>query len=315
MSASSFCPNCYHPNPGEYCPQCGQYQAERRITVRKLIAEFLDDVLGVNARLPRTLKLLMFKPGRLTTDYFEGRIQQYISPFRLYLLSSILFFALFSMAQSSAVNIKRAAEEAREEIAQDSVKLRRIRATTGRGTHVGVRFDPTDTTNWLLNPEVNLLFPPLTQAAEKRLKEFGRYGEIEGTQRLIRAVFAQLPTVVFALLPLYAFLLWLFFRRQRRYYVEHFIFALHLHAFAFLAMLPGPFFDLPWWPRWFTSIGDVASTIIFMWVIIYIFMALRRVYGQGRLITGAKYFLLWCLYGLYLVAGIVISGVLAVTIG
>ena len=58
MSTATFCPNCYHPDPGEYCPQCGQYQAERRTTVRKLIAEFLDEQFGVNRRLPRTLKLL-----------------------------------------------------------------------------------------------------------------------------------------------------------------------------------------------------------------------------------------------------------------
>src|SRR5688572_8896741 len=138
MSAASFCPNCYYPNPGEYCPQCGQYQAERRTTVRKLIAEFFDEQFGVNARLPRTLKLLMFRPGQLTTGYFEGRIQQYISPFRLYLLSSIAFFAVFSMAQSSTVSIERAAEEVRQEIGTDTAKLRRIRASAGRGTHVGI---------------------------------------------------------------------------------------------------------------------------------------------------------------------------------
>jgi hypothetical protein len=316
MSTASFCPNCYHPDPGEFCPQCGQHQVERRMTVRKLIAEFVDEQFGVNRRLPRTIKPLLFNPGRLTNDYFEGRIQQYIPPFRLYLVTSLLFFALFALTQSSSVRITQAASEASKEIAEDTALQRRVRANArSGGAFVGVRFDPSDTTNWLNDPRVDLLFPPLSRAAESRIREFAVFGQIEGTRRLIRAVLAQMPTAVFLLLPVYAFLLWLFFRKQRRYYVEHFVFALHLHSFAFLAMLPTLMLDVPFLPKWSQSIEDVLSPIILLAILVYIFIALKRVYRQRKLVISAKFLFLSISYFVILGFGIVLAFALAVVVG
>jgi hypothetical protein len=315
MATAPFCPNCYHPDPGEYCPQCGQHQSERRVTVRQLVSEFLDEQFGVNRRLPRTIKPLLFNPGRLTTDYFEGRIQQYIPPFRLYLVSSLVFFAVFALTQSSTVQITQAAEEVSKEVGSDTTLQRKLRTSKGRDLFIGVRLDASDTTtNWLSDPEVNLFYPPLSRAVEAGIRKFAVFGPVEGTRRLIRAVFAQMPTVIFVLLPLYAFLLWLFFRRQRRYYVEHFVFALHLHSFAFLAMLPLQLFDLAFLPEWARGVGDMLSPIVMLWIFVYIFIALKRVYRQRKRVIAAKYFFLWILYFVNLSIGIVLAAAVALTI-
>ena len=311
----SFCPNCYHPNPGEYCPQCGQKQAERRTSVRELFKEFLDDQFGVNRRLPKTLRLLFFKPGFLTTEYFEGRVQQYIQPLRLYLLTSLVFFALFLMAEGN-VSMEAERAEFQRELESDTVLQRRIRASAQRGPMIGIRVDPTDSSNWLENPDVKLFgWDWFNRAANRRLREFAVYGEEEGTRRFVRQVITEMPKVFFMLLPVYAFLLWLFFRRQRRYYVEHFVMGLHLHAFAFLAMLPLPLFDFGFLPKWVTAVGEFVSPFILLWIFIYIYFALRRVYGQSWLMTGMKYFVLWMLYFLFFSVGVVLSGVLALTTG
>lgn len=314
MPTNSFCPNCRYPDPGEFCPQCGQSQAQRRVTLREMTTDFLDEQFGVNRRLPRTLKSLLFKPGFLTNEFFNGRIRQYTGPLRLYLLSSLAFFALFTWANFSPVKIERTAQNIERDITADTALQRELRARKGRGRFVGIRVDPTDTTNWLESAEVNLIYPPLTRAAERRLRELAVFGEVEGTRRLARAITTQMPKVVFAFLPIYAFLLWVFFRRQRKFYVEHFIFALHLHSFAFLALLPVPLFDLAYWAPFVSSIGDVVSTIILLLVFIYIFLALRRVYGQGWFMTIAKYFFLWILYFVFFTVGVVASAVLALTV-
>lgn len=310
MATASFCPNCYQPNPGEYCPQCGQKQAERRVTLRALFSEFLDEQFGVNRRLPKTLRLLLFKPGVLTSEYFEGRVQQYIPPLRLYILTSLVFFALFIVSDSN-VDIHQERQEFQEQLQRDTTLQRRIQMNRQRGPMIGVRIDPTDTTNWLANPDVNLGIPALDRAAANRLRQFAVYGEVEGTRRLVRAVIAEMPKVFFLLLPLYAFLLWLFFRRQRRYYVEHFIMGLHLHAFGFLALIPLAFLDLPFMPEAVSNAGDFLSGFVLLWIVVYIFMALRRVYRQGRVRTGIKYFFLWILYSIFFVCGVILSGVLA----
>jgi hypothetical protein len=310
MSTHSFCPNCYHPDPGEYCPQCGQKQAERRVSLRSLATEFLDEQFGVNRRLPRTLRTLLFKPGFLTTEYFEGRVQQYIPPLRLYLVTSLFFFALFLAAGSNSITINSASADIREELAADTALQNRVRPREEGGEMIRVQVD-ADSTNWLEDADVKLGWAPLDAAVERRLKEFAVFGEVEGTRRLIRAVIAEMPKVFFLLLPVYAFLLWLFFRRQRRFYVEHFIMGLHLHSFGFLAMLPMPLFDFGFLPARVRGFGELLSPFILLWIFIYIFLALRRVYGQGRFMTALKYFCLWILYVSFFGFGVMLSGVLA----
>lgn len=61
-----------------------------------MVADVLEDELTVDRRLPATLKPLFLKPGQLTVDYVNGRIARYIRPFRLYLVSSVIFFVLLS---------------------------------------------------------------------------------------------------------------------------------------------------------------------------------------------------------------------------
>lgn len=314
MSTASFCPNCYHPNPGEYCPQCGQKQNERRMTLRKLLAEFLDEQFGVNNRLPRTLKLLLLRPGFLTNEYFDGRIQQYIAPLRLYLLTSVAFFALFLLSGSSPAAIERDIENAQREVARDTALQRQLREREqGRGRFIGIRIPYENTDNWVRDAEVNFVFPPLTRAAQRNLKELSPLGEREATRRIMRTAVAQMPKVFFVFLPIYAFLLYLFFHRRRKYYVEHFVFSLHLHAFAFLALLPLLVFDFPVLPEVFSQVGDFISAPLLLFVFVYIFIALKRVYGQGWPMTAAKYFVLWILYMLFFSVGVLVAAVLALT--
>ena len=69
-----------------YCPRCGQRNAERLASLGSRVRDALTDELSLEARLPRTLGALLFRPGFLTREYFAGRIARYVLPFRLYLL-------------------------------------------------------------------------------------------------------------------------------------------------------------------------------------------------------------------------------------
>jgi hypothetical protein len=54
----------------------------------------LDELIFVNAKLPRTVRLLLSSPGQLTTEWLRGRRVSYLHPFRLYLLTAALYFVL-----------------------------------------------------------------------------------------------------------------------------------------------------------------------------------------------------------------------------
>src|SRR5690606_32835825 len=109
----------------KYCPTCGQRKTEVLVSVRALLADVLEDQLVLNRALPRTVWNLLCKPGFLTEEYVRGRIVRYIAPFRLYLVSSVLFFLLLSFIGLSrmegAVNVEGPA-------AADSARVRAERA-------------------------------------------------------------------------------------------------------------------------------------------------------------------------------------------
>ncbi len=70
-----------------------------------LLREFLEDFLELDSRFTRTMKPLLFLPGKLTRDYLDGRRFRYTPPIRLYIFSSMAFFILAAMLAGSAVTI------------------------------------------------------------------------------------------------------------------------------------------------------------------------------------------------------------------
>src|SRR3712207_4818772 len=91
------CLNCGDPTVGSFCPVCGQRKVEVHVSLHRLAMDVLDDQLSINSALPRTLAALFFRPGHLTREYMAGRIARYIPPFRLYLVSSVVFFLVLSL--------------------------------------------------------------------------------------------------------------------------------------------------------------------------------------------------------------------------
>src|SRR5688572_7791203 len=94
---SQPCPNCGDTTPGSYCRACGQRRVARVLSLRRLVADAVEDQFSLNAALPRTLGLLFTHPGMLTTEFLRGHIANYIPPFRLYLLTSFMFFLAAAM--------------------------------------------------------------------------------------------------------------------------------------------------------------------------------------------------------------------------
>ena len=90
------CSNCSAPLQGPYCAQCGQKDTGSRPSVGHLIHEATVDLSHADARIWRTLGLLLLRPGELPRRYMAGQRASYLPPLRLYLSSSLLFFMLAS---------------------------------------------------------------------------------------------------------------------------------------------------------------------------------------------------------------------------
>ena len=179
-------------------------------------------------------------------------------------------------------------EEAREEIEEELDDSFNIRIDDDGSAETDCQVDDfsIDGPEWLkrrLTPE------RVVQVCNQIKKDEGR--------QFVANLIDNIPVALIVLLPLMAFVLKALYPLSRRYYVEHLLFFVHFHAFVFLvlvlqililrmtAVLPIP-----------EAIGVLIIIAASFYVPVYLFMSMRRVYGQGRFVTSLKYVVLTVSY-------------------
>lgn len=91
------CLNCGHIVEDKFCPNCGQENTESKKPFHYLFTHFIEDFTHYDGQFWGTIKNLLFKPGKLTNIYLEGKRQQFVPPVKLYIFISFLTFFLFAM--------------------------------------------------------------------------------------------------------------------------------------------------------------------------------------------------------------------------
>jgi hypothetical protein len=255
------CRNCGDPREGTFCPECGQRKVEVRTTVRQLMQEVVTSQFSLDGKLPQTFKALFFTPGALTLAYLNGQGKRYVHPFRLYLFNSLMFFLLLGISGTGSgvsPDAGSAAQDGGEQGARAETVWELLDIESPEGESPGV--------------QINLGI--LNRMLEVRARELMAMDPIEAGQALSGALIRNTPTLLFLLLPAFAGVFSLAYWRLRRFYAEHFIHVLHLHAFVFFTFSVQKLLTL-------VHLGWVNG-FIQLWLWLYLFLALRRVYGQGR---------------------------------
>lgn len=93
-TSATHCSNCGSSTVEAYCASCGQRHAAERLTLRTWARDLADDLFSLEARLPRTVRALLLKPGFVAREWVDGRRARWTPPVRLYLLASVLMFAV-----------------------------------------------------------------------------------------------------------------------------------------------------------------------------------------------------------------------------
>jgi hypothetical protein len=99
------CLNCGSLRVGGYCSSCGQKAAPLNPTLKHFFHELTHELLHFDGKIFRSVRLLVTRPGFLTKEILAGRRASYVTPIRLYLVFSVLAFAL-GAAVPEAVNIQ-----------------------------------------------------------------------------------------------------------------------------------------------------------------------------------------------------------------
>jgi hypothetical protein len=97
----TVCANCGGELGGAYCHACGQKAAGLDVSLHDFFHDALHEFVHVDGKIIQTVRMLIMKPGMLTKEFLSGRRARYISPLRVYLTCSVLFFGLAALAPDS----------------------------------------------------------------------------------------------------------------------------------------------------------------------------------------------------------------------
>ena len=278
---SNHCLNCGAPLSGAFCSSCGQRAIAPYPTVREMVGDAWQELSGYDGRFARTFRMLLGRPGALTVETLEGRRARYIAPVRLYLVASVFYF----LCAAAIPN------------------LRTPPPAVMPGGDITIRIDERGGTN--LSPEDR-------QRALQALERAPWWASAVLRPALtdpegFRSRFtASLPRVLFALVPVFAAILALFYRRRR--FAQHLIFAIHLHAMIFICLAVRELSQLSN-SLVVLRVFEVAATAA---IVGYGLLAFRRVYGESWIRVVLKTVGVVAIYGVAGVTALVAATIFAV---
>lgn len=212
-----------------------------------------------------------------------------MSPVRLYLFLSILFFfiARISTHQTTSSidssSLSNALDSASVVTSGDSIVLDQFLSDSLDLQYMG------DTT----------AEDTIETAREKKIRE-GIQATLDDPDQFMDEILEIISYALFLLMPLFAAILMLLYIRRKRYYIEHLLFALNMHSFALLILTVMVGLQLIFrvqngFVAWFALVIPV-----------YFIIGMKRFYAQGIPKVLLKAVLLAMIYGLLLFVTLVL---------
>lgn len=309
------CPNCGRDRPESFCAHCGQSDRDYARALRSVAGEFVRETFEVDSRLFRTLALLMFRPGSLTREFSRNRRAGFVSPVRLYIFASFLFFLLLSLMGNLGDELQLSMGDEDVDMSlteEDQADAGAQLPTEDDLAAFRAALPPEQrrkADDILARPEGNSRQALLALARAGNLEErhwtlrffvLALIDIVHDPSIMPRRFLANMPIAMFCLLPFLGLILAVFHFRKKRFYVEHLVFAIHVQTFTFLIyavalLLPesGP----GWWIR--------VSCLLVSYP--YFVVALRRYYENGWVLSVVKSVGVYVLYSMALIPASILS--------
>jgi hypothetical protein len=124
----------------------------------------------------------------------------------------------------------------------------------------------------------------MMQRIKDRMGEHGTKAKL-----FLETLRSNLSTMMLFCVPLFAFILKILYIRQKRFYIEHLVYALNIHAFFYIASILVVLISIglnSWIP---VPLQVLLTIFLSLLVFVQIFLSIRRVYRQGWFMTMFKF--------------------------
>lgn len=292
------CLNCENEVQGRFCSNCGQENVESRHSFHYLFTHFLEDLLHYDGSFWKTIKTLLFKPGKLTIEYLKGKRASYVAPVKLYIFVAFVAFfvpAAVSFFENEPKNEIIETSDNESELAKE---IKNSGVTYGlKEGYKNVKSVAQLDSLQSVKPKGKKLNWVEYKIMKKNIELIKQGAEKEFQEKFVEMLSKNFSKVLFVYMPIFAFLLWLFHGKKRWYYFDHGIFTLHYFAFLLICntILVLSEFLL-------TLLGiEIIYDIVFplmvfafmLYTFFYFFRAHSKVYGENKWISRLKSFALF----------------------
>lgn len=308
------CANCGHPLDisDRFCPNCSQANSTKKLTLKDFFTEFLSSMISYDSKLLKTLSALLLRPGKITKDYINGKRVSYTNPFRFLLSLAIVYFLILNFTGNFTAWDNYSANkkdndikledflsidlQAESEEQKDSLMLSdpRLYFSTLKDLDFGDRFyRKSQLFSSLIHKDTIYTFDGAVQKykIENTYENKMAFDAVNGYKKIrrqpgsfISTIISKLPFAIFFFLPVFTLFIWLVYIRKKYNYTDHLIFSFHNTSLLFILLIISYLID---------SIFDINSNWIFVIIFsMYLFLAMRKFYQQGRFKTIVKYIFL-----------------------
>lgn len=288
MQHHTHCLNCEAPlrENDRFCPNCGQEDRNLEISFWEFIKDYLSSNFNFDTKLGRTITDLVLKPGKITHEYLAGKRTSYVKPLQVYFFVSFVYFMLLGYSIRSG-NDERKINQTEVELNSEQSAIVQDSNTVREYPIISLSDDSAlDSLSAAIGG---------TEKPWKRhvISQLSKLSDPTSEDTFTRELFANLSLAMFLLMPLFAFILWVFNRKTSGFYMNALVFSIHYHSVAFILfsidMLIGFAFN-----RFGTTVFFIALTLI------YLLLAMKRVYGYSFLKNLGKFIKVTTLYSLFL---------------
>ena len=286
-----YCLNCSTPLTDQYCPHCGQKDTPRRQTLGELCFNFFSSFTGYESKFFNTVRFLLLKPGQLAIEYNAGKRERYFHPARMYVFISFIYFLILTtLPQAPDESVLKITSTSEQTDDNDTSAEKEF--TTREGYDSAQLLLPSaERDGWLARKweyrQIEL---------EKNFKDNPK----EFISKLMKEFTGHFATVFFLLLPVFAFILWLLYKRSDFFYHEHLVFSIWCYNFFFIVGSFVMLLETVNWLKWLAALMQIA-------IFIYLLFAMKRVYHQSWGKTILKYFAFLTIFGISIIGGLLIN--------
>lgn len=280
LITGGFCPNCGHKtNPSDkFCAQCGQSTKTTRISFGEFVNDSLSSLFSMDSKVVHSIIPLLTKPGFLSNEFLKGRRQQYITPVRLYLTISILYFFILasgnkiekissSFSDDEITNIDNKVLPSKEDDSFVQFNINGSDSLTSASDSLQAEQD--------LDEAISDLMADISDDGDDKWEQYmaAEARKIAKDPNAFISYFRdKLSLFLFIMLPFFALLLKLFYFRHKFTYIEHLVFIFHTQSVLFLLLLITHFLGF---------ISDGITWIAVVLYMIYGLMAFKNFYKQS----------------------------------